>query len=123
MVKIYHFKMEESLKPMDAEKLRENAHKMVDFIADYYKSLESYPVLSQVKPGYLRELLPHSALYRPESLQDVLDDIRQKIMAGITHWQSPNYFAYYPSKAPTVAQLDSLAKCSVLHLTLWVSVG
>ncbi|ONK70753.1 uncharacterized protein A4U43_C04F1170 [Asparagus officinalis] len=72
---------------MDAEKLRENAHKMVDFIADYYKSLESYPVLSQVKPGYLRELLPHSAPDLPESLQDVLDDIRQKIIPD-------GYFCY-----------------------------
>ncbi|XP_020259835.1 tyrosine decarboxylase 1-like isoform X2 [Asparagus officinalis] len=93
---------------MDAEKLRENAHKMVDFIADYYKSLESYPVLSQVKPGYLRELLPHSAPDLPESLQDVLDDIRQKIIPGITHCQSPNYFAYYPSNSSTARFLGEM---------------
>ena len=37
------------LKPMDAEQLRENAHKMVDFIADYYKNIETFPVLSQVE--------------------------------------------------------------------------
>ncbi|ONK70101.1 uncharacterized protein A4U43_C05F30270 [Asparagus officinalis] len=93
---------------MDAEQLRENAHKMVDFIADYYKSLESYPVLSQVQPGYLRELLPDSAPDRPESLQDVLDDIRQKIIPGITHWQSPNYYAYYPSNSSTAGFLGEM---------------
>ncbi|KAL5996771.1 Tyrosine decarboxylase 2, partial [Asimina triloba] len=60
-------------KPMDAEQLREQAHKMVDFIADYYKSNEELPVLSQVQPGYLHELLPDSAPTHPESLQDVLD--------------------------------------------------
>lgn len=93
---------------MDAEQLRENAHKMVDFIADYYKSLESFPVLSQVKPGYLRELLPDSAPHHPESLQDVLDDIHQKIVPGVTHWQSPNYFAYYPSNSSTAGFLGEM---------------
>ncbi|KAJ6833589.1 tyrosine decarboxylase 1 [Iris pallida] len=100
--------MEGSLKPMDAEQLRENAHKMVDFIADYYKSIESFPVLSQVKPGYLRELLPDSAPNQPESLQDVLDDIRQKIIPGVTHWQSPNFFAYYPSNSSTAGFLGEM---------------
>ncbi|XP_030546509.2 tyrosine decarboxylase 2-like isoform X1 [Rhodamnia argentea] len=87
------------LKPMDAEQLRENAHRMVDFIADYYKSIESFPVLSQVEPGYLRKLLPDSAPDHPESLQQVLEDVQANILPGVTHWQSPNYFAYYPSNS------------------------
>ncbi|XP_074362471.1 tyrosine decarboxylase 2-like, partial [Apium graveolens] len=80
---------------MDAEQRRENAHKMVDFIADYYKMIETFPVLSQVEPGYLCNLLPHSAPDQPESLQNVLDDIQAKISPGVTHWQNPNYFAYF----------------------------
>ncbi|GLT41320.1 hypothetical protein SLA2020_153940 [Shorea laevis] len=91
--------MNVNLKPMDAEQLRENAHKMVDFIADYYKNIENFPVLSQVEPGYLHKLLPDSAPTKPESLQHVLDDIQEKILPGVTHWQSPNYFAYYPSNS------------------------
>ncbi|KAI4319509.1 hypothetical protein MLD38_033097 [Melastoma candidum] len=87
------------LKAMDAEQLRENAHKMVDFIADYYQSIESFPVLSQVQPGYLRELVPDSAPHLPESLEQVLQDVKEKILPGVTHWQSPNYFAYYPSNS------------------------
>ncbi|XP_026666219.1 tyrosine decarboxylase 2 isoform X2 [Phoenix dactylifera] len=100
--------MENTLKPMDAEQLREYGHKMVDFIADYYKSIESFPVLSQVKPGYLKELLPDSAPNHPESLQDVFEDIRQKIIPGITHWQSPEYFAYYPSNSSTAGFLGEM---------------
>ena len=50
-----------NLKAMDAEQLREHGHKMVDFIADYYKNIENFPVLSQVEPGYLQKLLPDSA--------------------------------------------------------------
>ncbi|CAL9076325.1 unnamed protein product [Musa textilis] len=100
--------MEGSLKPMDAEQLREYGHRMVDFIADYYKSIESFPVLSQVKPGYLTELLPESAPNDPECLQDIFDDILQKIIPGITHWQSPDYFAYFPSNSSTAGFLGEM---------------
>ncbi|OAY66410.1 Tyrosine decarboxylase 1, partial [Ananas comosus] len=95
---------------MDSEQLREYAHKMVvDFmIADYYKMSESFPVLSQVEPGYLKELLPDSAPSKPENLEDVFDDIRQKIIPGITHRQSPNYFAYYPSNSSTAGFLGEM---------------
>eukprot|EP00268_Persea_americana_P063136 TRINITY_DN8154_c0_g1_i20.p1 TRINITY_DN8154_c0_g1~~TRINITY_DN8154_c0_g1_i20.p1 ORF type:complete len:493 (-),score=95.90 TRINITY_DN8154_c0_g1_i20:573-2051(-) len=105
--------MESGLKPMDAEELRENAHKMVDFIADYYKSIESYPVLSQVQPGYLRELLPDSAPNHPESLQDILSDVQQKILPGVTHWQSPDYFAYFPSNSSTAGFLGEMLSAGI----------
>ncbi|WOL10650.1 tyrosine decarboxylase 1 [Canna indica] len=104
----FYLQMEGALMPMDPEQLREYGHKMVDFIADYYKSIESYPVLSQVKPGYLKGLLPDSAPNNPESLQDVFDDIIQKIIPGITHWQSPDYFAYYPSNSSTAGFLGEM---------------
>ncbi|XP_062019397.1 phenylacetaldehyde synthase isoform X1 [Rosa rugosa] len=100
--------MEGGLKPMDAEQLRENAHKMVDFIADYYKTIEDFPVLSQVQPGYLRELLPDSAPTQPESLQHIFDDIQAKILPGVTHWQSPNFFAYYPSNSSIAGFLGEM---------------
>ncbi|XP_038995499.1 tyrosine decarboxylase 2 isoform X2 [Hibiscus syriacus] len=100
--------MENRLKPMDAEQLREYGHKMVDFIADYYKTIENFPVLSQVQPGYLRNLLPDSAPNQPDSFQLVLDDIQAKILPGVTHWQSPNYFAYYPSNSSVAGFLGEM---------------
>ncbi|XP_068656100.1 tyrosine decarboxylase 2 [Aristolochia californica] len=100
--------MENVLRPMDAEQLREHAHKMVDFIADYYKSIEDFSVLSQVQPGYLQNLLPGSAPEQPESLEAVFDDVRSKIMPGVTHWQSPNYFAYYPSNSSIAGFLGEM---------------
>ncbi|XP_022758546.1 tyrosine decarboxylase 1 isoform X3 [Durio zibethinus] len=100
--------MEKRLKPMDAEQLREYGHKMVDFIADYYKTIENFPVLSQVEPGYLRNLLPDSAPNQPDSFQHVLDDIQAKILPGVTHWQSPNYFAYYPSNSSVAGFLGEM---------------
>ncbi|KAL5196921.1 hypothetical protein ABZP36_000433 [Zizania latifolia] len=98
----------EWLRPMDAEQLRECGHRMVDFVADYYKSIEAFPVLSQVQPGYLKELLPDSAPRQPDTLDSLFDDIRQKIIPGVTHWQSPNYFAYYPSNSSTAGFLGEM---------------
>ncbi|KAF7032107.1 hypothetical protein CFC21_043321 [Triticum aestivum] len=97
-----------SMRPMDAEQLRECGHRMVDFIADYYKSIETFSVLSQVQPGYLNELLPDSAPNRPDTLDALFDDIREKIVPGVTHWQSPNYFAYYPSNSSTAGFLGEM---------------
>ncbi|XP_073292328.1 tyrosine decarboxylase 2 isoform X3 [Primulina huaijiensis] len=105
--------MEGDMKTMDSEQLREYAHKMVDFIADYYKDIETFPVLSQVQPGYLRELIPDSAPARPDSFQDVLDDIRDKIIPGVTHWQSPEYFAYFPSNSSIAGFLGEMLSAGV----------
>lgn len=69
---------------------------IIDFIADYYKNVEKYPVRSQVEPGYLQKVLPESAPNNPESMETILQDVQQHIVPGITHWQSPNYFAYFP---------------------------
>ncbi|XP_075649094.1 phenylacetaldehyde synthase-like isoform X2 [Castanea sativa] len=100
--------MDGDLKPMDAEQFREHAHKMVDFIADYYKTIENFPVLSQVQPGYLHNMLPDSAPNHPESLDDIFNDVQAKILPGVTHWQSPNYFAYYPSNSSIAGFLGEM---------------
>ncbi|GAB2281853.1 Tyrosine decarboxylase 2 [Dionaea muscipula] len=105
--------MEGKLKPMDADQLREYGHKMVDFIADYYKTIESFPVLSQVEPGYLRKLIPCSAPDHSERLEDVLDDVRTKILPGVTHWQSPDFFAYFPSNGSTAGFLGEMLSAGI----------
>lgn len=56
------------------------------------------PVLPSVEPGYLHKLLPSEAPEQPETWQDVMKDISDKIMPGMTHWQSPNFHAYYPTQ-------------------------
>ncbi|KAL0643670.1 hypothetical protein Bca4012_041960 [Brassica carinata] len=96
------------LKPMDSEQMREYGHRMVDFIADYYKTIETFPVRSQVQPGYLHNLLPDSAPDHPETLEQVLDDVKAKILPGVTHWQSPSFFAYYPSNSSVAGFLGEM---------------
>ncbi|GFP81203.1 tyrosine/dopa decarboxylase 5 [Phtheirospermum japonicum] len=87
------------MKPMDPEEFRRQGHLVIDFIADYYKNVEKYPVRSQVEPGYLKKRMPDSAPYDPEPIEQILRDVQNDIVPGITHWQSPNYYAYFPSSA------------------------
>ncbi|XP_010277895.1 PREDICTED: aromatic-L-amino-acid decarboxylase-like [Nelumbo nucifera] len=95
-------------KPLDPEEFRKRAHQTVDFIADYYNSIESYPVLSQVEPGYLRNQLSQTAPYNPEPFEAVLKDVQKDIIPGMTHWLSPNFFAYFPATVSTAAFLGEM---------------
>jgi aromatic-L-amino-acid/L-tryptophan decarboxylase len=61
--------------------------------------VESFPVLSQVKPGQIRAKLPAEPPARGESLEAMLKDVEKLILPGVTHWQSPNFFAYFPCNA------------------------
>lgn len=94
---------EVDFRPLDPEEFRKQAHQTVDFIADYYKNIESYPVLSRVEPGYLRARLPAAAPREPETLETILKDVRNDIIPGMTNWLSPNFFAYFPATVSTAA--------------------
>lgn len=98
----------DGFQPLDPEEFRKQAHITVDFIADYYKNIESYPVLSQVEPGFLWTRLPASAPYDPEPLEEILKDVHKDIIPGMTHWLSPNFFAYFPATVSTAAFLGEM---------------
>ncbi|HYG36388.1 MAG TPA: pyridoxal-dependent decarboxylase [Clostridia bacterium] len=82
---------------MTADEFRRWGHAVVDWIADYQKRVESLPVLSTVKPGQIRELLPPVPPVQGEPFDRILADIDRVILPGITHWQSPNFFAFFPA--------------------------
>jgi aromatic-L-amino-acid decarboxylase len=82
---------------MTPDEFRRHGKAMVDWIADYCQRVESYPVFSQVKPGQIRAALPSSAPVHGESFEAMMEDVDRLVMPGITHWQSPNFFAYFPS--------------------------
>ncbi|KAF8408813.1 hypothetical protein HHK36_004882 [Tetracentron sinense] len=97
-----------ALNPLDPEEFRRQGHMVIDFLADYYRDIEKYPVRSQVEPGYLRKRLPESAPNNPEPIETILQDVQNEIVPGITHWQSPNYFAYFPSSGSTAGFLGEM---------------
>ncbi len=84
---------------MTPDEFRRHGHAVVDWIADYQSRIESFPVLSQVKPGEIRASLPASPPLQGEPFEALLKDVERLILPGVTHWQSPNFFAYFPCNA------------------------
>ena len=84
---------------MSAADFRKQGYAMVDWIADYWTRVEDMPVLSQAQPNDLYNVLPDKAPQSSEDFTDVMQDVEKLIMPGITHWQSPNFFAYFPTGA------------------------
>jgi aromatic-L-amino-acid decarboxylase len=82
---------------MSPEEFRRWGHAVIDWIADYQKNVAQYPVLAQVKPGEVRAQLPLEPPARGEEFSALLADVDRIVMPGITHWQSPNFYAYFPS--------------------------
>lgn len=82
---------------MTPAQFRKHGKTVVDWIADYYERVESFPVMSQVKPGEIRSSLPQTAPRKGEKFPAILRDVEKLILPGITHWQSPNFFAFFPA--------------------------
>ena len=93
---------------MTPGQFREEGKKLIDWIADYYEQVEQYPVLSQVKPGEIKKQLPEMPPLSGEPFDKMLADVDRIIMPGITHWQSPNFFAYFPANTSFPAILGDL---------------
>ncbi|HUI69031.1 MAG TPA: pyridoxal-dependent decarboxylase [Spirochaetia bacterium] len=93
---------------MSLEDFRRHGHAVVDWIADYYARIESLPVLSRAKPGELRAALPPGPPPHGEPFEAMLADVDRLILPGITHWQSPNFFAFFPANASPPAILGEL---------------
>jgi aromatic-L-amino-acid decarboxylase len=93
---------------MSPDDFRRHGHEVIDWIADYYSRIESFPVLSQVKPGEVRSSLSPHAPVQGESFAAMLKDVEEKILPGITHWQSPNFYAFFPGNGSGPGVLGDL---------------
>jgi aromatic-L-amino-acid decarboxylase len=81
------------------EEFRQHAHQMVDWMADYYSSIDKYPVKSDVNPGDILEQIPETAPEQGESMSKIFEDFKNIIIPGITHWQNPKWFAYFQANS------------------------
>jgi aromatic-L-amino-acid decarboxylase len=93
---------------MTPDEFRRHGHAVVDWIADYYERVESFPVLSQVSPGEVRAALPEHPPEAGQPFEDVLRDLERTILPGITHWQHPSFFAFFPANTSGPAILGDL---------------
>lgn len=82
---------------MNNKEFRKYAHQMVDWMADYFEQIEDYPVKAQVQPKEIYDQLPEQAPLEGEEMSVIFKDFQDIILPGITHWQHPNFFAYFPA--------------------------
>ena len=104
---------------MNLEEFGQYAHLFADWMAEYYKNIEKYPVKSPVKPGEIFNQLPDTPPQMGEPMDQIFKDFQSIILPGMTHWQSPNYFAYftantsYPSILAEMLTAAMAAQCMI----------
>ena len=107
---------------MTPEELRLWGARFLDWVAGYHERIESFPVLSRVRPGEVAAGLPDSAPAEPEGFDGVLEDLERVIVPGLTHWQAPGFFAYFPTPATGPAILGDLLSSGLgVQGMLWAS--
>ncbi len=107
---------------MSPEEFRRFGYQIIDWIVDYNANVENYPVLSQVQPGEIRAKLPQEPPTKGEDFDVILAEIDRIIMPGITHWQSPNFFAYFPANTSGPSILGELLSAGLgIQGMLWAT--
>jgi aromatic-L-amino-acid decarboxylase len=107
---------------MTPEQFRRYGRAVVDWIADYQERVQSFPVLAPVGPGQIRSSLPPDAPQQGEPFENLLADIDRLILPGVTHWQSPNFFAYFPGSASGPSILADLLSAGLgVQGMLWAT--
>ncbi|GAB0095471.1 3,4-dihydroxyphenylacetaldehyde synthase [Sergentomyia squamirostris] len=108
---------------MNANEFREFGRAAVDFMADYLENIRDREVLPSVHTGYLSELLPDEIPEKAEDWREIMQDMHKFILPGITHWQSPNFHAYFMSACSYPSMIGELlsAGFSVIGFNWWAS--
>ena len=107
---------------MTPAEFRQHGRAVIDWIADYMERVESFPVLAQVKPGEIRAALPTAAPEQGEAFDAILADMERVVFPGITHWQSPNFIAFFPANASGPAILGDLLSAGLgVQGMLWAT--
>jgi aromatic-L-amino-acid decarboxylase len=107
---------------MTPDEFRARGRDVIDWIADYMEHVEEYPVMSTVKPGDITAKLPDHPPRQRDPFDAVLADLDEIVLPGITHWQSPNFFGYFPANASGPAILGDLVSSGLgVQGMLWAT--
>ena len=93
---------------MSPEEFKSTGYKLIDWIADYFENLETKPVLPSINPGDIKKQLPSAPPVNPEKMDDIIADIDKVIMPGMTHWNHPDFMAYFNSTSSSAGVLAEL---------------
>ena len=72
-------------------------HKLVDWMSNYFREIENYPIKPNIKPGDIYKQFPSEPPLNKESFETIFNDFKKIILPGITHWQNPNFHAFFPA--------------------------
>jgi aromatic-L-amino-acid/L-tryptophan decarboxylase len=98
---------------MTPEQFRRHGHEVVDWIADYWTRVGSLPVRSPATPGDVRAALPDAPPERGEPFGAVLADLDRVVVPGLTHWQHPGFFGYFPANTSGPSVLGDLVSAGL----------
>lgn len=105
---------------MNNEEFRRHAHKFVDWMADYMSSVQNYPVRSQVAPGEVAEQLAVDPPADGQGIDEIFADFEKIVIPGMTHWQHPKFFAYFPANSsPPAVLAEMLTSTLAAQCMLW----
>ncbi len=105
---------------MDTDEFRRHAHAFVDWMADYLADVERYPVRAQVKPGAITAQLGAAPPEHGEPMEKIFADFTSVVLPGITHWQHPSFFAYFPANASPPSVLAEMLTATLgAQCMLW----
>ena len=93
---------------MTPDEFRKHAHELVEWMAGYMENVEKWPVKSSVEPGEIFARIPDDPPLNPETFDSLMRDFDEIIMPGITHWQSPSFFAYFPANTSPASILAEM---------------
>lgn len=107
---------------MTSSEFRKNAHQLVDWMADYMDNVSKYPVKPNIKPGDIKKQLPDSPPGQGQSFEGIFKDFENIILPGMTHWQHPQFFAYFPTgaSAPSV-MADMISSTLGAQCMIWLT--
>ena len=107
---------------MTPEEFRQAGHRLIDWIADYRTRVETLPVMARTAPGEIRAQLPGAPPSEPEPFDAILADLEKIIVPGLSHWQHPRFFGYFPANGTLASVLGDFASTGLGVLGLsWQS--
>ncbi len=98
---------------MEKESFRQYGYKFVDWVVDYFADIEKFPVKPPVAPGDIRKRLPAAPPTEGESMERIFQDFQEIVLPGITHWQHPSWFAYFPANNSPPSVLAELLTAGI----------
>jgi aromatic-L-amino-acid/L-tryptophan decarboxylase len=90
---------------MDVDEFRRAGHQLIDWIADYRAHISDLPVMSRAEPGSVKAQIPAQAPAQGESFEAIMTDVEQIVLPGLSHFQSPRFFGYFPANGELASVL------------------